>query len=775
VTTPNNLPAELSSFVGREPQLAELRRLLRKSRLITLTGPGGAGKTRLAARLATTLLDRHPNGVWLVELGAVDDARLLEQTVATACGVREEPRRSIAEVLVERLGGRRTLLVLDGCEHLVDACAALASHLLRSCSELTLLVTSREPLGLPGELVWRTPSLTVPAPYDAAHRDVLPEILPEVLLQSEAVRLFVERARLNRPTFELEPTVSAAVALICVRLEGMPLAIELAAGLERVMTPQEILGRLSDRFRLLTGGSRAALPRHQTLRQTVDWSYGLLSPAERALLDRLAVFAGGFDLAAAESVAASVPMVGGGVLPLLSRLVDKSLVVAEPSGLDVTRYRLLDTIREYAIEKLQPEDRTDARRRHASYFLEWCGQAAQELRSHEQGPWLRRLDQEQANIRIALGWSLIEQPSNALELVARMGPYWHMRRHLDEGIDWLSQALELRTPNTQLRPVALIWRARIHWRHGEYANARQDAEACMELSRRPGQEVELSGALNMLGVLSSGDEDWSSAERYFAEALELARPLGDRHRVAGALNNLALVASALGDHEAARVRLEEAEAMMRAMGDRFNMATVLDSLARVNLRLGANAVARRIYVEGVTIAAEFNDPMNTASCLEGLALLAISEGDAARTIRLAAAAQGLRSASGGSPEPGWRSQVQVGLVAAQTKLGRPAADAAWQQGIALTMEEAVREATGTPAGAPRDGGSPLTPRESQVARLIAEGLTNVEIAARLKMAGRTADAHVEHIRNKLGLRSRSQIAVWAHERLGPAETRLGKP
>jgi non-specific serine/threonine protein kinase len=272
----------------------------------------------------------------------------------------------------------------------------------------------------------------------------------------------------------------------------------------------------------------------------------------------------------------------------------------------------------------------------------------------------------------------------------------------------------------------------------------------------------------MLGVLSSGDGDWNAAELYFAEALEIARHLNDDYGVAAGLNNLALVASAGGEHEAAKVRLEEAEAMMRAKGDRFHTATVLDSLARVHLQLGANAIARRIYVEGVTIAGEFMDPMNTASCLEGLALLALVEGDATRTVRLAAAAQSLRAASGGSPEPGWRNQVEVGLVAAQAKLGRPAADAAWQQGIALTMEEAIRDAIGAPAGPARDGGSPLTARERQVARLIAEGLTNAEIAARLRMAGRTADAHVEHIRNKLGLRSRSQIAVWAHERLGGA-------
>jgi predicted ATPase len=354
VPTPNNLPAELSSFIGRERQLAELRRLLRRSRLITLTGPGGAGKTRLALRLAAEVIDRHVEGVWLVDLAALNDARLLEQTVASACGVKEERRRPMLDVLIEWFGSHRMMLILDGCEHLIDSCAALGSNLLRSCPKLTLLVTSREPLGVPGELIWRTPSLSLPKTDGGAH--------PELALESEAVRLFVERAQLSRPGFELDKSVTAdSVAQICIRLEGMPLAIELAASLARVMTTQEILERLHDRFRLLTGGSRSALPRHQTLRQAVDWSYGLLSPTEKTVLAELSIFAGGFDIEAAEAIAQNEPLNPGGILPVLSRLIDKSLVIAEAAGAHTTRYRMLDTIREYALEKLQQSDEANVR------------------------------------------------------------------------------------------------------------------------------------------------------------------------------------------------------------------------------------------------------------------------------------------------------------------------------------------------------------------------------------------------------------------------------
>src|SRR5205823_14208021 len=382
MATPNNLPAEVSSFVGREQQLAELRRLLHRSRLITLTGPGGAGKTRLALRLAGEVMDHYPDGVRLVELAPVTDSRLLEQTVATAFGAREQRRHTIVEVLLQTLATSRTLLVLDGCEHLVESCADLVGRMLQACPRLTVIVTSREPLGLTGEVIWRTPSLTVPPAGDGDR--------PELLMQSEAVRLFVERARLSRPGLELDSSSSPAVAQICARLEGIPLAIELAAGLARVLTFDDILLRLHDRFRLLTGGSRTALPRHQTLRAAVDWSYGLLSPEEKDLFIQLSVFAGGFELAAAEGVADGT---SGDVLSTLTRLVDKSLVVAEPGAARQTRYRMLDTIREYAFEKLHDGDEAEIRRRHGQHFLEFTRRGHTELRGRHQLDWLNRLDE----------------------------------------------------------------------------------------------------------------------------------------------------------------------------------------------------------------------------------------------------------------------------------------------------------------------------------------------------------------------------------------------
>jgi predicted ATPase/DNA-binding CsgD family transcriptional regulator len=757
VSTPNNLPADLTSFVGREPQLAELRRLLRHARLITLTGPGGAGKTRLAVRLAAEQLTRHPDGVWLVDLSALGDDRLLEHTVASISGVKEEAKLPVIDALAKGLGGKHVLIVLDGCEHLVDSCAALASRLLGSCPELHILATSREPLGVPGEVIWRTPSLTIPRLEDAGH--------PELVLESEAIRLFVERARLSRPDFQLDGPASIALAQICTRLEGIPLAIELAAGLAGVMTLQEILERLRDRFRLLTGGNRGALPRHQTLRQAVDWSYGLLTPAEQALFARLALFTGGFDIAAAEAVAGGAPVEADQVLPILSRLVNKSLVVAEPARPQTTRYRMLDTIREYAFEKLQQGGDADWRNRHANYFLEWCRATSKELGSGEQLQALRRIDEEQANIRLALDWMLSEQPDGALQLAAAMGQYWFMRRHLSEGMQWLRRALEVESSSPNVRAAVLLSYARLSRRHGEYEATRKLAEECAALSRQLGLTSELARSLTLIGMVTSHSGDLTGAGPYFNESLELMRRGGDRLGIAGSLNNIALLTSAQGNHEAAQRMVQEAIEVAEGIGDRFAIAGVLDTVARIAIRLGGYAEARRDYMRALVISAELEDVMNVADCLDGMALIAQHDGEAARAVRLIAAAHQIRTSTGGETNPEWSLEVNEGLAAARARLKAHAADEAWQKGAALSMQDAVRFAIGETAEPLRDG-SPLSDREKQVARLIADGLTNGEVAERLRIADRTVDAHVEHIRNKLGLRTRAQIAVWTHERLG---------
>jgi len=761
MATPNNLPAEVSSFVGREHQLAELRRLLHRSRLVTLTGPGGAGKTRLALRLAGDLIQRHRDGVFLIELAPVLDARLLELTVATACGVREQRKRPILEVLLKTLATSRMLLVLDGCEHLVEPCAALVGRIQRSCPKVTVLITSREPLGLPGEVIWRTPSLSIP--------DTAGGTRPEMLLQSEAVRLFVERARLSRPGLELDATSSPAVAQICARLEGIPLAIELAAGLARVLTFDDILLRLHDRFRLLTGGSRTALPRHQTLRAAVDWSYGLLSPEEKDLFIQLSVFAGGFELAAAEGVADGT---SGDVLSTLTRLVDKSLVVAEPGAARQTRYRMLDTIREYAFEKLHDGDEAEIRRRHGQHFLEFTRRGHTELRGRHQLDWLNRLDEEQGNIRLALEWCLGEDPESALKLVANMDRYWIMRGRLEEAIGWIDRALETPAGETEARTDALLTRARLRWLQGDYPGASRDADVGAEMAERIGPSVSLFSAKSLRGVLSSGTGDWATAARLHDEAFQIAWQLRDPWWVASSLNNLGLIALERGDYEVARGRLEQALEGFRQAGDEFVTALSRDSLARIYMKLKNTEAARHNWLEAVALSTHFSDAVTSSTVLEGLAEVEHAEGRDERAITLIAAAKVVRAPTGAEPQREWQKSTDETLTGSRAKLPRTVADAASRRGSSMTTAEAISYATGSPPqpAAPTDsnGNGPLTSREKQVALLIADGLTNPEIAGRLRMAERTADAHVEHIRNKLGLRSRSQIAVWAHERLGTA-------
>ena len=758
MTTPNNLPAELTSFVGREPQLADLRRLLHRSRLVTLTGPGGAGKTRLALRLAAETLERNPEGVWLADMAPIGDAVLLERSIASLCGIREDAKRPLLDVVADGLGTSRTLIVLDGCEHLVDACAGLAERLLRSCPRLTMVVTSREPLGVTGEVIWRTPSLTLPRQEDSDH--------PELLMESEAVRLFVDRARLSRTDFTLTPGNARAVAQICSRLEGIPLALELAAGLTGMLTVDDIVSRLRHRFRLLTGGSRTSLPRHQTLRQAVEWSYGLLSPTEQALFTRLAVFAGGFELASAEAVVHGDPVGVDDVLMLLSRLVQKSLVVAEPARVDAARYRMLDTIREYALEKLQQSGEADWRRRHADYFVGWGVEATKRLGGPQQAVWLRRIDEEEPNIRLALEWTLTEQPDAAARLAAAMGQFWWMRRRFSEGLDWLQRAAEVEISAPEVRAAALVARARLSRRIGDYDSAKREAEASAEMARQLQMPTLLARAVTILGIVESHRGNLPKALDYFAETLALATAADDRDRKASALNNMAMIESAMGRIDEALSHAEAGLAAAQEAHDRFTYANVLDTVGRIYFRVGRHKAAWDSWREAITISAEFEDTMNIADCLEGVALLAMAASDAERAVVLVSAAEAVRTATGAERTAEWAADVDESRARAVKRLGPAATEAAFRRGAAMTLQQAVAYALRETSRERRDGHVRLTDREVQVAQLIAEGLTNAEVGGRLRISGRTVDAHVEHIRNKLGLRTRAQIAVWARERLG---------
>ena len=731
----SNLPVELTSFVGREAQLSDLRRLLRRSRLITLTGPGGVGKSRLALRLASGVRDRYPGGLWLVELTSITDPGLIERTVAAASGVRESAAIPVIESLLEHLNaGANTLLLLDGAEHMVAAVGKFAGRVLRGAPRLTILVTSREPLGVNGELIWRTPSLSLPA--------------ASTQRESEAVRLFIDRAQAARPAFA-PPASASEIGELCIRLDGLPLAIELAASLVTAMTVQEIRAALSERHRL-----------RETLEQTIDWSHELLSPDERELFARLSVLTGGFDLAAAKSIGS---LDGEDVLPVLVHLVDKSLVVAEDRASDTTRYRMLDTIRDYAAAKLGLAAGDGARRRHAEHFFAFAQEGAAQMRSGEQGVWLARIEEEMPNLRAALEWFERESPDSMMAMAGHLSRYWYVRARLSEGLEWLDRSLATRGVDPAARLPALQTRARLRRHHGDLAGAESDVKELVATSRRLGLDKHTMGGLVTLGTINASLSRWSEARRYFTSALAIQRELKDPGLIAGGLNNLALIQSEQGQNRAALQRIREALEMVEQTSDRILRATILETAARIERRSGETDAARRHYHEALELAVEFEDVLTIADVLDGLGLMALADGDHTRALVMIAASTKQRATMQLDPPHSGRVEVDDAVATARARLRPQAAAAAWQRGEAMTLASAVEFARGSSNG--HAAVSELTDREMEVARLIAEGLTNSDIAGRLRISERTADAHVEHIRNKLGLRHRTQIAVWAHAKV----------
>ena len=758
----SNLPVHLTAFVGRQKELASLGDELEKTRLITLTGVGGAGKTRLAARLADIEQGRYPGGIWFVQLAPVIDGSLLVPTVLAALGIFEPAEQTDAIIsLSDALQGRRALLVLDSCEHLVEACAFFVERLLRMCAELTVIATSQEALRLDGEVVWRVPSLSL-APDD-------PAMNSSRSMESEAIQLFVDRARLVKPAFSVNDRNAATIAQICRRLDGLPLAIELAAASARVMPEEEILRRLEHRFRLLTGGARTAMPRHQTLRAAVEWSYGRLDDTEKTVFRRLSVFNGGFDLDAAEAVVATSPVDRAALLAVLTGIADKSLLAVEESPDGRARFRLLESLRQFGQERLDELD-VDVRRRHAEHYLRIATQAQPHLGAAAQDVWMNRLAQEQDNIRAALAWSLATEPTLALQLAANVGRFWVMRGQLREGHNWLTRALDAAPRTEPPRARALIFAAWLAYKLGLLTEAEAMANEALTIATdRADRDME-SRALSHLGVFREQAGDYEQACAYLTRCVDVVRQLGDRVGEAAVLNNLALALHSAGDVDTARDRARQSLELVREVGDRYGLAVTLDTVARIELDTARFEDASTHVRELLLVAQAAEDAVSVVNGLECAAMLAAARRARERSLMLAAAAALARERLGSYLPKHRSARVEATVAQCREALGASATRLAWSAGRQLSQEEAVALAVATceakQNGHPRHDG--LTPREMQVAALLTNGLSNKEIATKLHIAVRTADAHVEHIRNKLGLRTRAQIAVWAHERLGIA-------
>ena len=647
---PNNLPIQMTSFIGREKEMAEVRDLLSAHRLLTLTGSGGCGKTRLALQVAADLLEVFPDGVWLLELAPLAESALVLQTALSTLGLREESDRPLIQVLTDYLKAKTLLIILDNCEHLLIACAQLADSLLRTCPNLRILASSREALGVAGEVPYRIPSLSLP--------DLKQTPSFEQLLAYEAVRLFIERAKTILPSFTVTANNATVIAQVCSRLDGIPLAIELAAARVRALPTEQIASRLDDRFRLLTGGSRTALPRQQTLRALIDWSYDLLTNSEKILFRRLSVFMGGSTLEAAEQVTGdrdtpnaedgSGKSEGSGlfriltpdsrippeeVLDLLTSLVDKSLVVYEECR-GQARYRLLETVRQYSRDKLLESGEGETiRDRHLDYFLAFAEEAEPKLHGPEQFTWLDCLEIEHENLRAALDWSLALASGavKALRLAGALYLFWMIRGYHTEGRRWLKAALTRpgASQPSEARGKALVVAGVLALFQGEYETPHTLFVEARSLAEQHGSSHRLAWTMAGQGYLATRRGDAASGQSLLEESLEIFRTQSDLFGISVALTGLSGAAFFQGNNALARSLAEEALAVQRQMGDRLSQASTFIELAEMAYIQGDNASARLLYAEGMTIGRAGGDRGCISAALNGLGKVAVNEGDLA--------------------------------------------------------------------------------------------------------------------------------------------------
>jgi non-specific serine/threonine protein kinase len=693
-TTPrHNLPYQLTGFVGREQEITQLEELVTTNRLVTLTGAGGAGKTRLAIEVARRLLDAFPDGVWLVELAALSDPRLVPQAVAQALELKEQPGRSVMETLCDHLASKKLLLVLDNVEHLLEACARLVDEIVRRSPGVTVLVTSRERVGMTGELTYRVPSLTVPEASET--------LTPETALRYEGVRLFVERARLARPDFALTAQNASCIASICARLDGIPLAIELAAPLLRSMSVDELSERLDQRFALLTGGSRAALPRHRTLRSTIDWSYDLLTEREQAMLRRVSVFAGGWTLASAEQVCAGDGIDASDVCEQLTLLVDKSLVVTDEQA-GTTRYQMLETVRQYALDRLR-DSGEEARWRgaHLACFVALAEEFDKGKEGPEQQSWFPRIASEQVNLRAALAWSAESSPVEGLRLANGVTAFWRFRGHLAEAREWLGRLLDAVPVDGPKRPRAwgLAEAGAMAMRQGDYAEATRLLQESLALHREIDDPRAAGRAHYLLAYLSSSQGNYPEAEALAREALERARATGDLRLLYGSLSLVAATLHAQGQWPAAREWYKKAFEAAREIGTPFEVGDALHHMGRVECEQGHHDLALKHFSESMTLMHRLGNARSLIELLEEFAGVAAATAAAPRrAARLWGAAEALRREFGFERTVPESIAYERHAKAVRAILTAEAFDQGWDEGRAMSLDDAVRYALDEQAG-----------------------------------------------------------------------------
>jgi predicted ATPase/DNA-binding CsgD family transcriptional regulator len=780
---PTNLPVQRDPLIGREREVVAIQRLLLREDvgLVTLTGAGGTGKTRLALRVAADVLDAFPDGVFLVPLAPVRNPEPVVSAIAHALGVREAGDQPLLTSLRLSLRDKELLLLLDNVEQALES-APLLTDLLAACPGLTVLATSRARLRVSGEHEFPVSPLALPAPRR------LPDL--DALSRCAAVALFLRRARAARPDFALTGANAGAVAEICLRLDGLPLALELAAARMRLLSPTALLSRLSNRLQVLTGGALDLPARQQTLRDTIAWSYDLLTAEEQLLFRRLALFVGGFTLAAAEAVAAEAATpasesaesddVAGGVLDGIASLVDKSLLQPTPSVDDEPRFAMLETIREFAVERLEASGEAEMlRRRHARHYLALVEAAEPAFFGGESAMWLSRLEEEHDNLRAALQGALARGETElALRLAGALAWFWYDHGHLSEGRRWLGAALaEAETAPLAVRAKALIGAGGLAHRQHDLLAALEHLEAGLHLSRELGDDWMSALALINLGLVAHDQGDYARARRLHDESLALCREAGNAWGVGTSLSNLAWAALFAGDLGRARAVAAEALALRRELGDTLGVAYTLYTLGRVSVEEGDYNRARVLLGESMVLLRELGERWGLAACLEALALANASpRGDddgAARAARLWGSAEALRETLGAPLTAADRRVHERHQAVARARLGPERWAAAWATGRALSLDEALAEAVDDSAtGQPEEARAPtataaypagLSAREVEVLRLVADGLSNPEVAERLALSPRTVGQHLRSIYNKLGVGSRAAATRFAVE------------
>jgi len=742
---------EATSFVGRRRELAELKRRLTGARLVSLVGPGGVGKTRLALRAASDLARGFKDGAWLVELAGLSDPALVAEAFLAAHDVRHQSAAEPLDVLLEHLAGKQALVVVDNCEHVLDAVGSVMSAVIRSSEGIRLLATSREPVGIGGE------SVSPVAPLELPLAGGRPE--PNKLQVNEAVMLFVERAAAASGRFELTGSNSEAVADLCRRLDGLPLAIELAAVRTRLLSVDQIVARLSDRFGLLAGGSRAALPRHQTLRTAIDWSHDLLSADEQILLRRVGVFAGRFRLEDAEAVCVSGEMEVAGALDLMSSLVDKSLLVRDDGG-GFAGYRMHETMREYARLRLDAAHESEMiADRCVDHYLSACRRSPTD--GSQLPEWLGLIEFEFDNARWAFRRCLDKgDASRAIDLAVSLGWYW-ITRATAEGVRWLDEVLATGGGTTQARAWAYLLRGYLGVVQGSSEAAAPALERAIAAARESSQPVVESSALSLAAIADHLLGDRRSAVRHLEEAEAIIDREGDLGARLTFFQSRSLHAFFTGDVNEARSAATEGAQISRETGAATTLALMLVNLGFAALMSGDIGESKTRFQEALEVARDVDDRITQYYALSGLVCVTVRLKPAKEAAELLGAADGMRTATGVRLNPVFARAIADAERTLAGSLGAQRLEAQLRAGRALTRESAIALAMGeTAASAPPPNDEMLGKRQAEVARLVAEGLSNKQIGARLFISEYTVDSHVRSILNKLGFDSRAQIAAW---------------